>query len=111
MSTSIDRILEIEVPIIVRIGARPMTLGEAVALVPGTILELPKRADDDIELLVNNQLIGMGTAVKVGENFGIRLSHMGDTHERISAMGPQSMTSPEDEDDVAAMAAKFLEGQ
>ena len=111
MSASIERILEIEVPIIVRLGTRPMSLGEVVALVPGTILELSKRADDDLELLVNNKPIGAGAAVKVGENFGLRLSYVGDAKERITAMGPMATTPLDDEEDVAAMAAKFLDGQ
>lgn len=106
--------MEIEVPIIVRLGTRSMSMGEVLAMVPGTILELPKRSDDDLDLLVNNKSIGSGTAVKVGENFGLRLSYVGDAKERIQAMGPiaAAATEPEiDDDDIAAMAAKFLEGQ
>ena len=113
MSASLDHILKIEVPIIVRLGTRLLSLGEVIALVPGAILELSKKADDDLDLLVNNKPIGTGAAVKVGENFGLRLSYVGDAKERISAMGPIA-TAPieeDEEEDVAAMAAKFLEGQ
>ena len=31
--------------------------------------------------------IGLGMAVKVGENFGIRLTQVGDTRQLVQAMG------------------------
>ena len=43
-------------------------------------------ADDELELLVNNKPIGAGTAVKVGENYGLRVTYVGDLQERIAAM-------------------------
>ena len=66
-----------EVPLIVRLGERSMTVAELMALAPGSIIEIPKPADDELDLLINNQRIGVGTAVKVGENFGIRVTAIG----------------------------------
>jgi flagellar motor switch protein FliN/FliY len=83
------RILRLEVPVVVRVGERQMTMGEVLALVPGSIIELTKRAEDELDLLVNNKQIGSGTAVKVGENFGLRVTYIGDARERIKAMGEQ----------------------
>ncbi len=59
---------------------------EVVAMAPGAIIELPKPADEDLEILVNNKAIGTGRAVKVGENFGLRVSYIGDLKQRIAAM-------------------------
>lgn len=71
---------------IVQIAVRTMTVEEVTSLVPGAIIELPKPADDELELLVNNKPIGMGTAVKVGENYGLRVTYIGDLEDRITAM-------------------------
>ncbi|MEZ6318236.1 MAG: FliM/FliN family flagellar motor C-terminal domain-containing protein [Phycisphaerales bacterium] len=79
------RILSLEVPLKVRLGERAMTMGEVLALAPGSIIELPKTTDSDLEVLVNNRLIGSGTAVKVGENFGIRLTTVGGEQGRAQA--------------------------
>lgn len=79
-----------EVPIIVVLAERMMHVHDIVALVPGAVIELPKSADDELALLVNNKQVGAGTAVKVGENFGIRITYIGDLRERISAMGARS---------------------
>ena len=86
MPNDLDAILSLEVPIIVRIGGRCMTLSDVVALSPGAIIELPKRCDESLEILANNRRIGTGTAVKVGENFGVRVTGVGDTQSRVEAL-------------------------
>jgi flagellar motor switch protein FliN/FliY len=82
-----SRILKIEVPVVVRVGERQMRMSEVLALVPGSIIELNKRAEDELDLLINNKQIGSGNAVKVGENFGLRVTYIGDVRERIEALG------------------------
>ena len=72
---------------IVVLGRRQLPVKDVVTLVPGAIVELPKNAEEDLELQVNNKVIGLGRAVKVGENFGIRLTFVGDLVGRIEAMG------------------------
>lgn len=84
----ISPILKLEVPVIVVLASRRMPVREVVALREGAIIELPKKAEEELEILVNNKVIGTGKAVKVGENFGIRLSFVGDLRDRVSAMGP-----------------------
>ena len=94
---SVDRILRIEVPIVVLLGEKAMRLSEVLALQPGMIIELPKRADSELDLHVNNTHIGTGLAVKVGENFGIRLTYIGDLQSRIAALGPEPPAEAPDE--------------
>lgn len=89
-----DLILKLEVPIIVQLGRKDMPLGQVLALMPGTIIELPKKADEELELLVNNRAIGTGIAVKVGENFGLQLKYIGDVRSRIHAMGDHTGDEP-----------------
>jgi flagellar motor switch protein FliN len=97
MPRELSRILSLEVPVIVRLGERSLTVREVMALVPGTIIELPKSADEELDLLVNNKQIGVGAAVKVGENFGLRITFIGDARDRIRAMGAGE-TDPSDAD-------------
>lgn len=90
MPGDLSRILSLEVPIIVRLGERSMTVGEVLSMIPGTIIELPKGAEEELDLLVNNKVIGCGSAVKVGENFGLRVSFTGDVRSRVQALSPDS---------------------
>lgn len=64
-----------------------MRVRDVVDLTPGSIVELPKTAEEDLEVLVNNKPIGFGTAVKVGENFGVRVTFIGSLKDRIRALG------------------------
>lgn len=84
---NMERIVHLEVPLVVLLGERTMHTSEVLALVPGAIIELPKNAEAELQLLVNNKPIGMGQAVKVGENFGLRITRIGDEAERLEALG------------------------
>lgn len=96
MPADLRSILSLEVPVIVLLGERKMKTSDVVSLIPGSIIELPKNVDEELILLVNNRPIGRGVAVKVGENFGLRISSTGDLRERIAAMGRAAdFASPE----------------
>lgn len=86
MAPDLRAIMSLEVPLIVLLGEREMRTSEVLSLVPGAIVELTKAAEEELTLLVNNRPIGTGVAVKVGENFGIKITFIGDLRERISAM-------------------------
>ena len=87
MATELQTILKLAVPVIVQVGTRKAPLEEILMLGPGAILELEKPAEEELTLMVNNKTIGSGTAVKVGENFGIRISAVGTQRERVEALG------------------------
>jgi flagellar motor switch protein FliN/FliY len=91
-------ILKLEVPLIVVIGSRKMAVREVLSLAPGAIVELPKPSDDELEILVNNKPVGTGVAVKVGENFGIRITYMGNLRDRIEALAGKDESSPSNAD-------------
>lgn len=86
MATDLTTILKLSVPMIVQIGKRTSSLETILALGPGAIIELNKPADAQLDLLVNNKPIGSGHAVKVGENFGIRIESIGSPQQRVEAL-------------------------
>lgn len=110
MRADIRAILALEVPVIVRLGGRSLSVREARALVPGSIIELPKEADDELDLYINNKPVGHGLAVKIEENFGLRITYIGDPAERIHAMFDGSADDRYDEDDEAEILAAQLLG-
>ena len=87
MSDDLGRILRLEVPVIVKLAERKILLSEVLRLGTGAIVEFFKRSDEPLELLVNNKAIGVGETVKVGENFGLRITQIGDVKQLIEAMG------------------------
>lgn len=82
----IGRILGIELPVSVVLAERLMCIQSILQVKVGTIIEFESRADGDLVLRVANRAIGSGQTVKVGENFGLRISRIGSIAERIDAM-------------------------
>lgn len=83
----ISRILHLEVPVIVKLAECQMPVSRVVGLSAGAIIEFEKPADAPLDLMINNKCIGIGQAVKVGENFGLRITHIGTLEEKIRALG------------------------
>lgn len=114
MSTELKTILRLEVPFVVVVAERDMRVREVRDMVPGTIIELPKTSDSDLDVRINNRSIGSGSAVKIGENFGVRITYVGDPAARIEAMG-DAKPAPKEEmiDGMSAedLAAALLAGQ
>lgn len=110
-SRSTNALLSLEVPIVVRLAQRKMSLREVTQLMPGAIIELEKPSDDELELLINNVPVGFGSAVKVGENFGLRINFIGGLEERLQALAAEAANEddagPSDEE----LAEQLLEGQ
>ena len=83
----LERLLRMEVPVIVKLADRKLSLQEVMRFGPGAIIEFFKPNDQPLELLVNNKTIAIGETVKVGENFGIRITQIGDVKQIIESMG------------------------
>lgn len=80
------RILQLRVPVIVKLAERRINLQEVLRLNTGSIIEFHKDSDEPLDLMVNNKTIGIGIAVKCGENFGLKLTQVGDVRQVVRAL-------------------------
>ena len=85
----LKRILRLEVPVIVKLAERRLMLSEVMRLGTGAIIEFFKSSEEPLELLINNKVIGVGETVKVGENFGLRITQIGDLKQIIKSLGDE----------------------
>lgn len=85
----IRRILSVQVPVIVRLAFRQMRISSVRDLSVGAIIEFEKPVETPLDLMVNNRIIGRGTCVKVGENFGLRVSEIASREDRVRSLGPE----------------------
>jgi flagellar motor switch protein FliN/FliY len=53
-----------------------MTIGETLALGPGSIVTLSRLAGEPVDLLVNGRPIARGEVVVVDEEFGLRVTEI-----------------------------------
>jgi flagellar motor switch protein FliN/FliY len=87
LTGELNRILQLSVPVIVKLAQRKLSLSEVLRLGTGAIIEFEKSSDEPLELMINNKVIGLGETVKVGENFGLRITQIGDVKQVIRSMG------------------------
>lgn len=86
LPNDLSRILRMRVPVIVKLAERKILLSEVMRLGTGAIIEFMKRSDEPLQLLINNKVIAVGETVKVGENFGLRISQVGELKQIIQSM-------------------------
>lgn len=84
---NIERILSINVPLAVMLAQQDLPIESILDIKVGTIVEFDVPFDLDLTLEVANQPIAKGQAVKVGENFGLRIAQIGSVKDRIDALG------------------------
>jgi flagellar motor switch protein FliN/FliY len=85
--TNIDLLLDVELPVTVRIGTKDMRLIDIMRLGFGSIIELEKLVDDPVEVLVNDKLVASGEVVVCDGNFAVRITEMQSKTERIRSLG------------------------
>ncbi len=84
---ALARVLRVKVPVIVQLAQRMMSIAMVRNLSVGSIIEFEKSVENPLDLLINNRPIGQGTCVKVGENFGLRITTIVDKATRIRSLG------------------------
>ena len=80
------RLAQVRVELSVEIGRTNMSLGEALALGPGSVIALDRMADQPVDLLVNGKLVARGEAVVINEKFGVRLTDIISPIERVKQL-------------------------
>jgi len=70
----VERILDLPLSVNVNISRLTMTVNELVNLVPGSVIELEKKVDEPLDIVISNsKKIAQGEVVTIGENLGIRI--------------------------------------
>jgi len=83
----LQRILKLQVPVIVRLAEKTMRVSDILDMNPGIIIEFDKTVDEPLDLMINNKCIGKGQTVKIGENFGLKITKITSLGQIIQAMG------------------------
>jgi flagellar motor switch protein FliN len=72
----LERLRDVPVELAVEIGRTQMTIGETLALGPGSIVTLNRLAGEPVDLLVNGTPIARGEVVVIDEEFGLRITEV-----------------------------------
>jgi flagellar motor switch protein FliN/FliY len=85
-SDNLELIMDVPLRLTVELGRATMTIGEIVALTPGSVVELDKLAGEPVDVVVNGRLIAKGEVVVVDESFGVRLTDVVSPAKRAMSL-------------------------
>ena len=77
-------LMDVDLDLAVSFGSTVMPLEAVLQLGPGAIVELNRGASDPVDLRINNSVIARGEVVVVDGNYGVRVTHIVSTSERIA---------------------------
>ncbi|MFW2331435.1 MAG: flagellar motor switch protein FliN [Nitrospinota bacterium] len=83
----LSRILDIPLKVSVELGKSKMLINDLMQLGQGSVIELSKLVGDPLSICINKKLIGKGEVVIVREKFGIKLTEIVSTSDRIKSLG------------------------
>lgn len=72
----LGRLQNVPVELAIEIGRTRMTIGEALALGPGSVVTVGRLAGEPVDLLVNGRIIARGEVVAVDEELGLRITEI-----------------------------------
>lgn len=83
---NIDLILDVPLEVSVVLGRSKMNIKDILELSNGSLIELDRLAEEPVEILVNGKKIAYGEVVVVDENFGVRITNIVSSSERINSL-------------------------
>jgi len=84
--TSIDLLLDVELPVSVSFGRAQLALKDVIKLTTGSIVELNRAISEPVDIIVNNCVIARGEVVVVEGNYGIRIRQVISRQERLRTL-------------------------
>ena len=83
---NIGLIMDVRLPIRVRIGSKRMLLKDVLTMDIGSVIELNQLANDPLEILIGDKVIAFGEVVIIDGNFGIQITQIGSKRERLQQL-------------------------
>jgi len=83
---NIALLLDIKLPVKVRIGHKRMLLRDIINMDIGSVIELAQLANEPLDILVDNKKIAEGEVVIVDGNFGVQITSIGTRKERLETL-------------------------
>jgi flagellar motor switch protein FliN/FliY len=72
----LDLLLDVQLAVSMRFGSRRLLLREVLELSPGSVVELDRRVQEPVDLLLDGRLVARGEVVVIDGNYGLRVSEV-----------------------------------
>jgi flagellar motor switch protein FliN len=78
---ALELLMDVELVMTMRFGTRQLLLREVLELSPGSVVELDRRVQEPVDLLLDGKLIARGEVVVIDGSYGLRVTD-------VSALNP-----------------------
>lgn len=85
-SKTLDVIMDLDLPLVVRFGRTELPLKALTSLGPGSVIDLGRGPDDPVDVLISNRVVARGEVVIVGGNYGVRVRDVVSPAERARSL-------------------------
>ncbi len=83
---NLDLVLDIPLTVTVELGRSKMLINDLLQLGQGSVIELTKLVGEPLEVLINQKLVARGEVVVVNDKFGVRITDIVSTMERVQSL-------------------------
>jgi flagellar motor switch protein FliN/FliY len=73
---NLEVVMDVPVQVTVVLGERAMSIRDVLQLNAGAVVPLDRKADQPVDLYVNNKLIARGEVVVVNEKLGLKITEL-----------------------------------
>ncbi len=71
---TLDLLMDVQLAMTMRFGAKRLLLREVLDLSPGAVVELDRKVQEPVELLLDGKLVARGEVVVIDGNYGLRVT-------------------------------------
>jgi flagellar motor switch protein FliN len=83
-SRTMSVLLDVQMPVSISFGRSSMPLREIMKLTTGSAVELDRKPDDEVDVIVNNCVIARGEVVVIEGNYGVRITEIVSREQRLA---------------------------
>jgi flagellar motor switch protein FliN len=83
----LDLLMDLSLPVSIELGRTSLLIRDILDLKRGQVVEFEKLASEPVDVLVNGKKMAEGEVVVIEKHFGIRITHLVETSERIKGLG------------------------
>ena len=83
---NVDLIMDLPLQVVVELGHAKMLINDLLQIGQGSVIELNKQVGEPLDVLVNGKLVARGEVVVVKDRFGVRITEILSTIERIKQL-------------------------
>ena len=73
---ALGRLMDVQLAMTLRFGAKQLLLREVLDLSPGAVVELDRKVQEPVDLLLDGRLVARGEVVVIDGNYGLRVTDM-----------------------------------